>query len=104
MVLFRVNPLEASIAGFLMFYLSLLFASLGSLALLGLLVRRIFKKGELAYRHVVISFRQAVFFSILIVGLLFLQSFRLLTWWNMVLLIFALTVLEFFFISYKRAV
>jgi hypothetical protein len=43
-----------------------------------------------------------VLLAVLITGLILLQSQRLLTWWNIILFILGLTVLEFFLISYKK--
>lgn len=101
-VIFYINPQESGSLGFLFFYASLFLALTGTLALLGLVLRvHLFKK-EIILRQVVHSFRQAIFFSFLIIALFYLQSKNLLRWWNLVLLILALTLLEFFIISYRR--
>jgi hypothetical protein len=38
----------------------------------------------------------------LVIGGLFLKSKNLLAWWNIILLVLALTVLEFFFMSSQK--
>ena len=102
LVLSMINPSEAGILGFLFFYLSLFFALMGTGALVGLGIRQFRESEEIIYRQVLISFRQGIFFASLLCGLLFLQSFRLLAWWNISLLIFALALLELFFLTYRR--
>lgn len=104
LVIFRIDPIEAGALGFIFFYFSLALSLVGTLSLIGLLVRRILYPDELMFRQVAISFRQAVFFAILIIGALFLQSQRLLTWWNIIILIAALSILEFLFISFKKRI
>ncbi len=101
LVLRTTDPLESGFLGFLFFYLTLFFALVGTFSVIGFFIRKLALKDELAFRHVVVSFRQAILFSILITGSLILQSLSLLTWWNIILFILALTVLEFFFISFK---
>jgi hypothetical protein len=101
MVLFQVDPESGGLLGFGLFYASLFFSLLGSFFLLTFAVRRIFNKLELEYKIVATSFRQSFSFAILIDLILFLQSKNLLTWWNLVFVILALTIIEFFFVSYK---
>jgi len=101
-VINSINPETTNLIGFLLFYVSLFLAVVGSTAIMGFLIRFVLLRRELVFRQVVIAFRQSFSFSILIIVLLILQSFSMLTWWNIVLLIVGLTMLEFFLISYKR--
>ena len=101
-VINSINPETTNIIGFLLFYISLFLAIIGSIAILGFLVRFVLLRQELVFRQVAIAFRQSFSFAILIIVLLILQSFSMLTWWNILLLIAGLTMLEFFLISYKR--
>lgn len=74
----------------------------GTLSVIGFLLRAaLLRQQFVVSRHVAVSFRQAVLLALLIVVALFLQSKSLLTWWNALLIVAALTVLEFFFISAK---
>jgi len=102
MVLFFIDPTQAGFIGLLFFYLSLFLALTGTISLIGFFLRTLILKNEIVFRHVIISFRQAVFFSMVIVGSLFLESKDLFTWWNITFLVLFLTVLEFFFISQRR--
>jgi len=99
-----IDPTSAGLIGFIFFYLSLFLALTGTITIIGLLIRMRITKEEFITKEVEIAFRQGMLFSFLIIGLLFLQSQRLLTWWNIILFILALTILEFFFISFKRQI
>ena len=101
LVLNYIDPQEAGFLGFIFFYFSLFLSLVGTISIVGLFIRMKILKDELVFRHVSTAFRQAILFSILIIGALFLNSKSLLTWWDMVLFILALSVIEFFFIAYK---
>ncbi len=101
-VLYQIDPFSAGILGFVLFYLTLFFALTSTLAIIGLIFRRWLIKNQLAIQQVAKALRQGVLFAILIIVSLILSSFDLLTWWNMVLLIAILAVLEFFFLSNEK--
>ena len=101
LVLFSIDPLEAGTLGLTIFYLSLFFSSAGTLAVAGFYVRRLVLKRQIVFHSVTNAFRQGILFAVLIVGSLYLQSLELLTWWNTVLFVLALTILEVFFISHQ---
>src|SRR3989338_3902326 len=96
-----VNPFDTDLTGHLLFYSSFTLALAGSFALVGLFFRTVLLKQELMFQKVAISFRQGIFFAILIDGFLILQSMRLLTFYNIAFLIIGLTIAEFFVISKK---
>jgi hypothetical protein len=102
LVINYIDPTETGVLGFVFFYSSLFLAVLGTMSVFGFAFRMKIFKDELVYKQVGTAFRQAVMFGVLVVGSLFLQSKSLLTWWNIILFVLALTVLEFFFISYKK--
>lgn len=72
---------------------------MGTLSLIGFFIRFIFLKKTVLFRHIGISLRQAIMFSVLIVVSLMLQANKLFTWWNAILLILSLTLMEFFFLA-----
>ena len=98
-VLFFINPKGAGIVGLTFFYLSLFLGLLGMFSVLGFAVRYLFKRTEFTYRQVKTAFRQGAMFSLLLTSSLFLQSQRLLVWWNMILFVALLAVVEYFFLS-----
>lgn len=98
-VLFNIDPTNTSILGFVFFYISLGLTLVGLFSLIGFGVRKAFMKQELDFRHVYVSFRQAVFISLILIVVLLLESNDLFTWLNVILLVIALTALDFFIIS-----
>lgn len=104
LVLFRIDPTQAGGWGFVLFYLTLLFSLTGTFSLIGLMIRVLVFKTELMFRLVLISFRQSISYSILIVVALWLKSHHLLTWWNAIILILILTGLEYLYLSLRGPV
>jgi hypothetical protein len=102
-VIFSINPYEADFLGIIFFYISLFFSLLGTFSIIGSIIRKKLVKKDILFRQVVISFRQAILFSLLIATSLFLQSGRILTWWNILILVATLSVIELFAISKKAS-
>lgn len=101
MVLFQVDPETAGWSGIIAFYLALFASLLGTFFLVSFSVRKYFDKNELEYKLVGKSFRQSLFFAMALVGVLALQDLHFLTWWNLIMLIISLGILEYFFISFN---
>lgn len=101
-VLFEVDPTASGKTGVIFFYLSLFLAVWGTLFILFSLFKKRFNKNELEHNIVKVSFRQSIFFALTVVGVLFLQSRNFLTWWNLILLILGVSLLEYLFLSFKR--
>ncbi|PIR92893.1 hypothetical protein COT99_03805 [Candidatus Falkowbacteria bacterium CG10_big_fil_rev_8_21_14_0_10_43_10] len=101
-VINSIDPETTNIIGFLLFYASLFLSLVGTSAIIGFFIRFVALRRELIFRQVAVSFRQSFLFSVIIIVSLILQSFQMLTWYNALFLIAALTVFEFFLISYKR--
>lgn len=99
MILYYVDPETTGVIGLSAFYVSLFFAVIGLLTLVGFYLRVWFSKNEILFAHVGPAFRQAILLSLVIVGSLVLQSFRLLTWWDGALFIASVALLEFYFLS-----
>lgn len=100
-VVVTVDPSETGRLGFALFYATLALSLLGTFAIAGLLGRALFRRREAAVRHVASSFRQGLLLSGFVTGSLALQSHGLLSWWNLLLFVATLTVLEFFLISMR---
>ncbi|MFA5413817.1 MAG: hypothetical protein WC348_04785 [Patescibacteria group bacterium] len=101
-VLYLIDPTQAGFLGFTFFYLSLFLSIVGTMSVLGLILRMKLGKEELVFKTVTTSFRQATLLGLLVIGGLILKSQRILTWWNILFLLLALIVIEFFFISYAK--
>lgn len=99
LVLIKVNPNEVQDLGFVLFYASLLLALLGTFSLLGLVFRHLRVRKKFLVEKVVTSFRQGLWFAVVVVAALILQSKGILTWVNVVLVVGIVTIMEFFFLS-----
>ncbi|MBT4121583.1 hypothetical protein HOE31_01395, partial [bacterium] len=93
MVLFFINPETTGGLGYLLFYFSLFFGIAGIMSLLGFLSRSLFTRKFEVFEQAQISFRQGIFFGIILAGSMFMQANRLLTWVNAILLVILLTVI-----------
>lgn len=100
-VIYFFDPNAGGVLALSLFYTSLSLALVGTFSILGLIVRLIFTNDKLVFKKVTTSFRQAVWFSILIGVSLYLNKINLLDWKYLILLIFAMALLELFFMSYK---
>lgn len=98
-VIYSVNPLQTVFLGFTLFYVSLFFSVIGLAAIIGFLVRYIFNKSQFISQQIKISFRQAIWFGVLIIVSLFLQSQALISWWNLLILLVILIALEMMFLK-----
>jgi len=97
------DPTEGSWLVYAMFYSILFLSILGTLSLLGFLIRSIFNHKKSRPRLLATeSFRQAIIFSVVLVIAMMLQAGRILTWWNMILLVVLATVVEFVILVFRQ--
>ena len=97
------DPYQANIVIFGLFYFVLFLGALGSLSLLGFWIRRLaYRRKEVPAVIVTESFRQAIIFSGVFIIASWLQAARLLTWWNILLLIVLATFLEFLILVFRN--
>lgn len=99
LIIARTDPTTAGVFGFGLFYLTLFAATGGSATIIGLFVRRHPADVQRAIR---ITIRQGVLTGLAVTIGVFLQAKNLLTWWNLLFLITALTLLELFIVSLRR--
>ncbi|HRH23621.1 MAG TPA: hypothetical protein PK295_03245 [Candidatus Magasanikbacteria bacterium] len=82
-VIINIDPFETGVMGFAFFYISLLFALIGTISLLIFGIYRLFGGREMPlFRHVRMSFRTAVVLSLLALVGLYLQSLSVLSLFN----------------------
>ncbi len=99
-VIYFVDPDSSGLAGKLLFYVSLFFVFSGVFNLFLLaLRRRSFINEETTFTSISLSFRQGFLLSCFAVGLLILQSFRMLIWWDGLLLLAGIFMVEIYFAS-----
>lgn len=97
----NIDPRATNWMGIALFYLILMFAITGTGAIIGFIIRFFALKQELVTQSVIIAFRQAMLAAVLVTSVLFLFSQDLFSWLNVLLLLFALSGLEFFLLSYQ---
>ena len=101
-VVIQIDPTDDGLIGIIMFYISLFLSLIGTFFLISFGFRKTFVKFSLDYKIVATSFRQSFSFALLVTLVLFLQSKELLTWWNIILIIVAISLVEGFSLSVKK--
>ena len=102
-IISNFDPSAATWVVFLLFYLTLFLGSLGALSLLGFWLRRLFSPKRMHPRLAVSnSLRQSLIMSLVVIIAMWLQADRILTWWNILLLVVAATVAEFLFLLFRH--
>ncbi|MDP1619442.1 MAG: hypothetical protein Q8M12_00415, partial [bacterium] len=82
-----------------LFYLSLFFVGSGIFNLVLLRLRKGTLNAETASSNIGLSFRQGMLLALFMIGLLVLQSFRVLVWWDGLLLFGGIFLIELYFVS-----
>ncbi len=104
MVLFTVNPYEAGLAGWLIFYATLSLAAVGTLSLLGVAYRvGWLKREEDLAKQVKISFRHAILLSSVAVFSLILVSAHLFKWYWMIVVLVCAAAVEYVFLLIQES-
>jgi len=90
-----IDPFTTNFLGFLLFYLTLFLALMGTFTLLGVYIRKMRTPDALLFHLVTLSSRQGIVLSIIFVSLLLLQSQRWLKPWNVLLILIVAFAIEF---------
>ena len=98
-VVYFVDPTSSGAIGAALFYLVVFFSLAGMFNLFLLSMRRRFIGDELAAENVGISFRQGTLLAILAIGILIIQGYRALVWWDALLVAAGIFLIEVFFLS-----
>lgn len=105
LVLINIDPFVANAISFSFFYVSLFLALLGTTSLIAFTIYHFFSRAEKPmFRYVQKSFRYGWLISALLIGILFLQTKRLLNLWNLGLLVAVLILLVLFWFSARGGV
>jgi len=101
LTLILINPQQSDLIGFVLFYFSLFLALLGTVSILGFLIRVWLKKKPI-FKQVEVAFRQGIWLGLLVSVIFMLKGLDLLRWWNALFLILFLIFLELFFLLSNR--
>ena len=103
MVVVSIDPFQDTGVGFSFFYISLFLALLGTTSIVAFALRKNFSRMDLPmFRYVQKSFKDSLFFSILIIILLYLQAMGYIRLWNLGILGVALVLYLSFVWSTKK--
>lgn len=94
-----VDPEKGGYVGQVLFYPSLFLVVTGFSTLIFTAIRRRKVEAEGQLFHIGMSLRQGLLLGILTVGLLLMQSFRVLVWWDGLLALAAVLLAELYFLS-----
>ncbi len=98
-VINKLSPYNSPAPALILFYTSLFIALTATFALLGYYLRVWLNKHEIYFQHINISLRQGVFLSMIMCTGLIFQRFRVLTWWDGLLLVLVMILVEFYFMA-----
>lgn len=99
LVLEQIDPDSSGIAGKMFFFSSTFLFSASWFILFFTWLRRKFFGEDEVLSHLGVSFRQGALIACLMVVLLFLQSFRILTWWDSMLSVAGILLAELYFLT-----
>lgn len=99
LIVFYVDPEKSGLTGQALFYASLFLALAGIFALFFTLIRRRTKDGEEQLFHVGMSLRQGLLLAALAIVILAMQHFRVLIWWDGLLVLAGVLLAELYFLS-----
>jgi len=99
LILIFINPYKADKIVFYLFFLTLFFSVLGTVGLLNL--RWFLKRQgtEQIKRKIFTSFRHGIMVAVVLTGLLFMQSIDVLSWWDGVVFVLAVVLIEAYFLT-----
>lgn len=94
-VIYSFDPGLAAWWVFIFFYASLFLALVGTISVIGFLIKqRLIKQDDVVFRHVRRTFRQSLILAGLIIIVLLLRQAAVLRWWNAPFLLGLWLVLE----------
>jgi hypothetical protein len=96
-----VDPAATNWLGFVLFYASLAASLIGTISLLGFIIRFYTSSGEPMFNLVKAAFRQSFLLAVFIVLILILKSQNLFNWLNLILLVILFTIIEMF-LTFKK--
>lgn len=98
-VIFQMSPFSRPFLSLSLFYATLFVALSGTFSMLFYGLRRLANQTEIHNRHLNASIRQGVLISVLLVVGLGFQRLRILTWWDGLILLGIVLMIEFYFMN-----
>lgn len=98
-----LDPGQAGLLGYLLFFLALFLATAASTSLLGYAIRRLLQPQRLTFYAIKPAVRQGVMLGVFLDAMLLLQLLRLYRWWVGVVVTIIVVTFELIFVSYDLA-
>lgn len=102
LILMNTSPKEAGLAGFLIFYVTLAVALIGTMTLIGTLVRIYLFRRPVPGREIRTAFRHGILFALVAIGSLALSAAGDFQPWYLIVFIAVATLVEYFFLQFHR--
>ncbi len=99
LVINKLDPFESTSLALALFFVSLAFALTSTFTVIGYYLRVWINKKEIYYDHINVSLRQGILLTLIAIGSLLFQLIGVLTWWSGLLLIGAITMIEFYVVA-----
>ena len=103
-VVMSMDPVRTGSLAIVLFAVTLFCAASGTASILGLSLRRYFRRDGMVADQVSTAFRQSLLLASLLLAALFLERVHGLLWWQLMLLLLGAGSVEFFFLRLKRPV
>lgn len=98
-VLIQIDPYVSTRLALSLFFTTLFFSLTSTFTIIGCYIRRRISNNEIVYNHLRVTVRQSILLSIITLGCLLFLLFDLLTWWDGLLLVAIISLIEFYFSS-----
>lgn len=99
LVVFFIDPQKSGIPGRFVFYLCFFLFLSGVFIILLTWLKKKSKKEDVALAEIGISFREGILLALLVITLFVLQSFRVLVWWDGLLAVAGIFLIELYFLT-----
>lgn len=98
-VINKISPFESMGLALSFFFITLFIALVCTFTVFGFYFRLWLYRNEIFYKHIGVSFRQALLLSVITIFCFAFQMMRVLTWWSGLLLVAIAVLLESYFSS-----
>lgn len=99
MVIERLDPFVNPVTAFVSISVTMFLALTGTFTILGFYLRLFWLKNSLYFYNINVSFRQGVLLAFAVCIMLGFQAFRILNWWDGMIIVLVVAIIEFSFLS-----
>lgn len=101
LIVMVIDPEKANVWIFAGLFTSLGLGVMGAFMVLGYLVRRLTSNNEVVFSHITVLARQGFLLALGVTSLVIMQVTRILTWWDALMLVVILALVELYFYARK---